>query len=91
MEIVERTKENQIILSRCYWSFRDRGISDDIDFFIIMMKVSAGSIVPQIIYSHRCAVADIPVFGKTLLLGSGGPDFLEATTRVIFAARMYGI
>ncbi len=56
----------------------ERAVSDDIDFFIVVMEAADEGFVPQIIYYNRCTVTDIPVFGKMLLLGSGGlVDFLK--------------
>jgi hypothetical protein len=62
----------------------ERDVSDDLDFFIVVMEQVGEGYVPQIIYYNRCTITDIPVFGKTLLLGSGGADFLKAVTDVVW-------
>lgn len=61
-----------------------RDISDELDFFIVVMEAAGEGYVPQIIYYNQCRIIDIPVFGKTLLLGSGGDDFLKAATQVVW-------
>jgi hypothetical protein len=61
------------------------GVSDDIDCFIVVMEDSGEGYVPQVIYCNNCQINDIPVFGKTLLLGSGGPDFLKAASDVVWS------
>jgi hypothetical protein len=62
----------------------NRGVSDNVNFFIVVMEPAGEGYVPQVIYYNRCEITDIPVFGKTLLLGSGGADFLKAATEVVW-------
>jgi hypothetical protein len=75
---------SDITKDQLFTFLENRGVSDDIDFFIVMMEPAGGGYLPQVIYSDRCKIADIPVFGKTLLLGSGGAGFLKAATEVVW-------
>jgi len=75
---------SDITKDQLFTFLENRGVSDDVNFFIVVMEPAGEGYVPQIIYYNECTIADIPVFGKMLLLGSGGSDLLKAASEVVW-------